>query len=197
MKTEVNDLPQAIRSLLESETVTDILETILTDAATQAVKDRVWSAYKGIYKGKFVDWFEPRPYDMEELTEGMTFMLDPESRVRGFSDRDNAVGRAPSTSWSDIGNAGGDTRKPISDDNMDMVLEASTLMIKSITIESLLAKAGIEAITTSQEQLDACNNWRRNLIARNKRDEIVNDRINTAKSKEAVASMSEVLSTLK
>ena len=185
-----------IRELLNDEGA-DILETILTEAATAAVKDRVGAAYRAIYKGKFVPFDEKRPYDMDELQEAMTFLLDPDARVRAFSDRDNREAREATGCWTDPAMSGADTREVVSDDNMAVIIEDSERLLKAIAIESFLTDCGVEAQTTSQEELDGWNNWRRDRIARNIREDHLNKEANAKRSKEAVTKMAATLAKLK
>lgn len=198
MKTTTFDLPAAIRELLDAEGATDILETILTDAATTAVETRVAASYRAIYKGKIngLKFDEPRPYTMDELNEATAFLISPEDTVRAFSDRDNVEGRAPTSNWSDPANSGHDTRDVVSDDNMNVILEDSERLLKAVTIESVLADAGINSTKTSAECLDGWNNWRRDRLARNKTEDAVARKERSEKSKAARKEMAGVLSKL-
>jgi len=195
MHKSTTEVSIAIRSILDSNENVEMFELILVNAANQAVKDRVGAAYRGIYKGKFVNFDEPRPYDMEELTKSVTFLLNPTAHVRAYSDLDSV--ESGDTGWGTRGYTGHDTRDVVSNDNMEVIYELSTDLIQAISIESMLAEAGIEATTASPLELESWNLWRKKRIALNLKEDATNKQANAEKNAEAVASMSDILSKLK
>ena len=152
----------AVATPTPSLPLTDLVVGILTEAADQAVRTRITSAFMATWKMKLVKWGDPM-ISFEDTQEAMTRLIDVDSYVREYDDSSRVAGSNRTSSYL----SGGDGRDCVSPDNYMRLLELSTDMMNAIEREEELTDLGFVPSITSIEAYDENMAWYKSRLDRN------------------------------